>query len=118
MRRFPLSLAAAIVAVLATFIFTVRATAQEDPGEGGPPVPYTVTLDTPQLATAGSARAFQFVNFQFNLYMVPVGDPVSDYSANVLANDYENFTYEHATAGGSGRGGGYKPPKYIRGPGD
>ena len=50
--------------------------------------------------------------------MVPVGDPVSDYGANVLANDYENFTYEHATAGGSGRGGGYKPPKYIRGPGD
>jgi PEP-CTERM motif len=48
--------------------------------------------------------------------MVPVGDPVSDYGANVLANDYENYTYEHATASGSGRGGGYKPPKYIRGP--
>jgi hypothetical protein len=117
MRRFPLSFAASSVAFITAIAFTSRTIAQEDPGDGGPPAPYTVTLDAPQLAAGGSARAFQFVNFQFNLYMVPVGDPVSDYGANVLANDYENYTYEHAAAGGSGRGGGYKPPRYIRGPG-
>jgi hypothetical protein len=77
----------------------------------------TVALDVPPLATAGSARSFQFVSFQFNLYLVPIGDPETDYSANVLANDHENYTYEHAGGGGSGRGGGYHPPHYIRGPG-
>lgn len=76
----------------------------------------TVTLDVPALASAGSARAFEFTNFQFNLYLVPIGDAETDYSANVLANDYENYTYEHAAAGGSGRGGGYRPPRYVRGP--
>src|SRR5262249_39970448 len=35
-------------------------------------------------------------------------------SANVLANDYENYTYLHAGGGGSGRGGGYRPPSYVR----
>jgi hypothetical protein len=118
MRRSPLSFTLIVMALLSNLALPSRAAAQEDPGEGGPPAPYPVTLDVPQLGAAGSARAFQFVNYQFNLYLVPVGDPVSDYGANVLANDYENFTYEHATAGGSGRGGGYKPPKYIRGPGD
>jgi hypothetical protein len=77
----------------------------------------TVVLDVPQLGTAGSARGFEFESFQFNLYLVPIGDPVSDYSANVLANDSENYTFEHAVACGSGRGGGYCPPKYARGPG-
>ncbi len=76
----------------------------------------TVVLDVPPLATAGSARAFEFVSFDFRVYLVGIGDPVSDYSANVLANDYENYTYEHAGGGGSGRGGGYHPPHYIRGP--
>jgi hypothetical protein len=77
-----------------------------------------VTLDVPQLANAGSARSFEFVSFQFNLYLVPIGDPVSDFSANVLANDYENYTYVRAVGGGSGKGGGYHPPTYARGPGD
>lgn len=76
----------------------------------------TIVLDVPGLATAGTARGFQFVSFQFDLYLVPVGDPVSDYAANVLANDRENYTYEHPVACGSGRGGGYCPPKYARGP--
>src|ERR1700687_4927687 len=76
-----------------------------------------VILDVPRLATAGSARSFEFLSFQFNLYLVPIGDPVSDYAANVLANDSENYTYEHAVACGSGRGGGYCPPTYARGRG-
>ncbi len=108
-----------LLALVAAVILTRGVQGQEDPGDPGEaPVPFTVTLDVPQLAAAGSARAFEFTNFQFNLYLVPIGDPVSDYSANVLANDYENYTYEHASGGGSGRGGGYHPPKYIRGPGD
>ena len=78
----------------------------------------TVVLDVPQLGTAGSARGFEFVSFQFNLYLVPIGDPVSDYAANVLANDYENYTYEHPVPCGSGRGGGYCQPTYARGPAD
>ena len=52
------------------------------------------------------------------MYLVGIGDPVSDYAANVLANDYENYTYEHPVACGSGRGGGYCPPTYARGPGN
>jgi hypothetical protein len=76
----------------------------------------TIVLDVPELATAGNARSFEFVSFQFKLYLVPVGDPVSDYGANVLANDAENYTYEHAVPCGSGRGGGYCQPKYVRGP--
>jgi hypothetical protein len=107
------------LALVAAIILSRGAQGQEDPGDdSGPPAPFTVTLDVPQLAAAGSARAFQFTNFQFNLYLVPVGDPMSDYGTNVLANDYENYTYEHASAGGSGRGGGYHPPRYVRGPGD
>jgi hypothetical protein len=77
----------------------------------------TVTLDVPQLALAGTAKGFEFVSFQFRVYLVAIGDPVSDYSANVLANDYENYTYLHPGGGGSGRGGGYRPPTYVRGPG-
>lgn len=76
-----------------------------------------VTLDVPPLAVAGSARGFEFVSFQFDLYLVPIGDPETDYAANVLANDHENYTYEHPGGGGSGRGGGYRPPHYVRGPG-
>ena len=78
MCRFPLSFAACAVALIVAMAFASRTVAQGDPGDGGPPTPYTVSLDVPQLAVGGSARAFQFVNFQFNLYMVPVGDPVSD----------------------------------------
>ena len=94
-----------LFASLATFTFPVPSGAASE-----------VTLDVPPLATAGSARSFEFVDFEFRVYLVPIGDPVSDYSANVLANDYENYTYEHAGGGGSGRGGGYRPPHYVRGP--
>jgi hypothetical protein len=107
MSRIPSSLSARAFLLFAVVILAVDAHAAS-----------IVTLDVPQLAAAGSARSFQFTSFQFNLYLVPIGDPVSDYSANVLANDYENYTYEHASGGGSGRGGGYRPPKYVRGPGD
>ena len=68
----------------------------------------------PPISAAGSAKGFEFVSFQFRVYLVPIGDPETDYSANVLANDYENYTYLHAGGGGSGRGGGYRPPSYVR----
>ena len=74
----------------------------------------TVTLDVPPIAAAGSAKGFEFTSFQFRVYLVPIGDSETDYSANVLANDYENYTYLHAGGGGSGRGGGYRPPSYVR----
>jgi hypothetical protein len=74
----------------------------------------TVTLDVPPIAAAGSAKGFEFTSFQFRVYLVGIGDAETDYSANVLANDYENYTYLHAGGGGSGRGGGYRPPSYVR----
>jgi hypothetical protein len=74
----------------------------------------TVTLDVPPISAAGSAKGFEFTSFQFRVYLVPIGDAETDYSANVLANDYENYTYLHAGGGGSGRGGGYRPPSYVR----
>lgn len=78
---------------------------------------YVVNLDVPPLATAGSALGFEFQSFQFNVYLVPIGDPVADYAANVVANDRENYTYLSPVACGSGRGGGYCPPTYAREPG-
>jgi hypothetical protein len=78
-----------------------------------------VTLDVPQLATAGNALGFEFVSFQFDVYLVGLGDPSgpSDYAANVLANDRENYTYLYRPpCGGGGRGGGYctHPPPLAR----
>jgi hypothetical protein len=79
MRPIPHCLAAEAVALFSAITFAPGVQAAS-----------TVVLEVPQLSAAGSARSFQFVSFQFNLYLVPIGDPVSDYSANVLANDYEN----------------------------
>ena len=65
-----------------------------------------IVLNVPQLASAGSAPGFQFVSFDFNVYLMPLGDPgATDYSANVLANDHENYTYSYVPpCGGGGRG--------------
>jgi hypothetical protein len=65
-----------------------------------------VTLDVPQLGTAGSAASFHFVSLQFSVYLVGIGDAITDYSANVLANDHENYTYLATVSSGSGRGAG------------
>ena len=68
-----------------------------------------VTLDVPPLASAGSAKGFEFASFQFDVYLVGLGDPSgsSDYAANVLGNDHENYSYLfQPSCGGSGRGGG------------
>lgn len=48
--------------------------------------PLVVNLDVPDLATAGSSKGFEFASFQFNTYLVGIGDPSgsSDYAANVL----------------------------------
>lgn len=78
-----------------------------------------VVVDVPPLGSAGNALGFEFVSLQFNTYLIGLGDPntASDYAANVVANDHENYTYLYRpSCGGSGRGGGYCQPKpYVRG---
>lgn len=66
----------------------------------------SIVLQPPQLTSGGSATDFQFVSFQFDVYLVYIGDPVTDFAANVLANDRENYTFQPPCIGGGGKGGG------------
>ncbi|MGD0962148.1 MAG: hypothetical protein ABSB19_20240 [Methylomonas sp.] len=76
-----------------------------------------VTLDVSALSGAGNLAEFAFTSFQFNAYLVGFGDPSgpSDYSANVIANDEEYYTYlDSPGCAASGRGGHCTPPpSYI-----
>ena len=77
------------------------------------PAPFIVSEDVPLLASPGSLNDFAFVSYQFNAYSVGLGDPSgnSDYSANFLANDEENYTYLFSPGcAASGRGGHCTPP--------
>jgi len=78
-----------------------------------------VNLDVPLLGTAGNQPGFEFGSFQFNVYLVPQGDPTSssDFSAYVDANDVESFTFlSKPPCGGGGKGGGNcsPPPPPVR----
>jgi len=78
------------------------------------PPAFVAAVDVPLLSSPPSTVTdFAFTDIQFYAYLVGVGDPSgsSDYSANVIANDYEYYNYlDNPGCAASGRGGHCTPP--------
>lgn len=79
----------------------------------------TISLSPPQLPSAGAVKGFEFVSFQFDLYLVGAGPECNADNivacGNLLANDHENFTELVKKPCGSGRDPHCpNPPQYER----
>lgn len=64
----------------------------------------TISLAPPSLPGAGPAKGLEFTSYQFDVYLVPLGDCDTDFvCGNILANDHEYFSSLVLKPCGSGR---------------